>query len=92
MPPFLAQGANQGLEDALVISTLIAKVIHRNLLSEEEAIADIFHTYESLRRPLMEKVQQATLDRTSYHQGEQLTAYQQQVYCRDFQQLKASLL
>jgi len=92
MPPFLAQGANQGLEDALVISTLIARLINSNLLSQEDAIADIFHTYESLRRPLMEKVQQATLDRTSYYQGEQLTTYQQQVYNRDFHQLKASFV
>ncbi|NEP14823.1 MAG: FAD-dependent monooxygenase [Symploca sp. SIO2C1] len=92
MPPFLAQGANQGLEDALVISTLIAKVIKKNQLSDEKAIADIFDTYQSLRRPLMEKVQQATLNRSYYNQGEKLAEYQQQVYCRDFQQLRASLI
>jgi len=92
MPPFMAQGANQGLEDALVISTLIAKVINNEQLSNEKAIADIFDTYQSLRRPLMEKVQQATLNRTPYNQKEKLSEYQQQIYCRDFQQLKASLI
>ena len=91
MPPFMAQGANQGLEDALVISTLIANLIKNNQLFNEEAIADIFNTYESLRRPLMEKIQQATLNRTPYSQQKKLTEYQQQVYCRDFNQLRESL-
>ncbi|NET61778.1 MAG: FAD-dependent monooxygenase [Symploca sp. SIO2E6] len=92
MPTFLAQGANQGLEDALVLSTLIAKIIKGNQLANEEAIADIFQTYQSVRRPIMAKVQQATLNRTFYNQGNPLAAYKQQIYCRDFQELKASLI
>ncbi|NEP14819.1 MAG: hypothetical protein F6K14_32425 [Symploca sp. SIO2C1] len=53
-------------------------------LSKEKAIADIFDAYQSLCHPFIEKVQQATLKRSHYHQGEKLAEYQQQVYCRDF--------
>ena len=69
MPPFLAQGANQGLEDAAVIATAIAKLIRDHGWEQDSAmaegqlgaIANAFHQYEHLRKPFMEKVQSATM-------------------------------
>ncbi|NEQ09618.1 MAG: FAD-dependent monooxygenase [Moorea sp. SIO4E2] len=87
MPPFMAQGANQGLEDALVVATLIANIVHKNNLDNIQAIANAFLNYESLRRPLMEKIQQATLTRIPYNNKQAWQDYQQLVYCRNFDQL-----
>ncbi|NEP52791.1 MAG: FAD-dependent monooxygenase, partial [Moorea sp. SIO3C2] len=42
---------------------------------------------ESLRRPLMEKIQQATLTRIPYNNKQAWHDYQQLVYCRNFDQL-----
>jgi 2-polyprenyl-6-methoxyphenol hydroxylase-like FAD-dependent oxidoreductase len=39
MPPFAAQGANQGLEDAVVIATLIIKIIAEQGLDNPEIIS-----------------------------------------------------
>ncbi|NEO64708.1 MAG: FAD-dependent monooxygenase [Moorea sp. SIO4G2] len=87
MPPFMAQGANQGLEDALVVATLIANIVQNNNLDNIQAIANAFLNYESLRRPLMEKIQQATLIRIAYSNKQAWHDYQQLVYCRNFDQL-----
>lgn len=57
MPPFMAQGANQGLEDAAVVSTYIVQLIQDNGLDDRTAIANAFHQYENIRRPLIEQVQ-----------------------------------
>lgn len=62
MPPFMAQGANQGFEDAAVIVTFIANLIQENGLNQENEIANIFKKYERLRRPFIEKVQSATMN------------------------------
>lgn len=64
MPPFLGQGANQGLEDAAVIVTSIAKLVQDNHLNQPTEIAKVFKQYETLRKPFMEKVQSVTM--TSY--------------------------
>ncbi|NEO47808.1 MAG: FAD-dependent monooxygenase [Moorea sp. SIO4A3] len=87
MPPFMAQGANQGLEDALVVATMIANIVQKNNLDNIQAIANAFLNYESLRRPLMEKIQQATLNRIPYNNKQAWQDYQQLVYCRNFDQL-----
>ncbi|WP_424097252.1 FAD-dependent oxidoreductase [Moorena producens] len=87
MPPFMAQGANQGLEDALVVATLIANIVQQNNLDNIQAIANACLNYESLRRPLMEKIQQATLTRIPYSNKQEWQNYQQLVYCRNFDQL-----
>ncbi|NEO74029.1 MAG: FAD-dependent monooxygenase [Moorea sp. SIO3H5] len=87
MPPFMAQGANQGLEDALVVATMIANIVQKNNLDNIQAIANAFLNYESLRRPLMEKIQQATLIRIPYSNKQAWHDYQQLVYCRNFDQL-----
>lgn len=62
MPPFMAQGANQGFEDAAVIVTLIAKLIQGNGLDEESEIANIFEKYEQIRRSFAGQVQTATMN------------------------------
>ncbi|AOW98948.1 hypothetical protein BJP34_05335 [Moorena producens PAL-8-15-08-1] len=87
MPPFMAQGANQGLEDALVVATFIANIVQKNNLDNIQAIANACLNYESLRRPLMEKIQQATLNRIPYSNKQAWHDYQQLVYCRNFDQL-----
>ncbi|UJB69523.1 FAD-dependent monooxygenase [Acaryochloris sp. 'Moss Beach'] len=61
MPPFMAQGANQGLEDAAVVGTYMAQLIQDDGLDDMTAIENAFHQYEQIRRPLMEKVQSATM-------------------------------
>lgn len=70
MPPFMAQGANQGLEDAAVIGTYIAQLIQNNGLDDQVAIANAFHQYEKIRRPLMEKVQSGTMNCNRWSQAQ----------------------
>lgn len=68
MPPFAAQGANQGLEDAAVIATAIANIINNNALDDQAAIDQQFRKYELIRRPLVEKVQEATMQNSNWSQ------------------------
>jgi 2-polyprenyl-6-methoxyphenol hydroxylase-like FAD-dependent oxidoreductase len=92
MPPFIAQGANQGLEDALAVTTLIAKIAQENNWDDIQAITQAFEKYEQLRRPLMVRIQQATLKRVSYSSEKERQEYNQQVYCRNFDQVIEALL
>ena len=92
MPPFMAQGANQGLEDALAVATLIAKIAEGNNWDDTSAIARSFEKYEQLRRPLMIRVQQATLKRIPYNAEKERQEYNQQLYCRNFDQVIEALL
>jgi 2-polyprenyl-6-methoxyphenol hydroxylase-like FAD-dependent oxidoreductase len=92
MPPFIAQGANQGLEDALAVTTLIAKIAQENNWHDIQAITQAFEKYEQLRRPLMVRIQQATLKRVSYSSEKERQEYNQQVYCRNFDQVIEALL
>jgi 2-polyprenyl-6-methoxyphenol hydroxylase-like FAD-dependent oxidoreductase len=87
MPPFMAQGANQGLEDALVVATLIAKIAKDNHWDNRQAIDTAFQKYESLRRPLMAYVQQATLKRLPYSSDVDWQNYSQTLYKRNFSQI-----
>ena len=61
MPPFMAQGANQGFEDAMIVTTLITNIAKENNWDNKQAIASAFEKYERLRRPFMEYIQEATL-------------------------------
>ncbi|MEH1970596.1 FAD-dependent oxidoreductase [Nostoc sp.] len=92
MPPFMAQGANQGLEDALAVATLIAKIAEENNWDDTQAIAKAFEKYECLRRPLIAYIQQATLERSPYSSDKQWQEYNQQVYRRNFAQFIEALL
>ncbi len=92
MPPFIAQGANQGLEDALAVATLIGKIAGDNKWDDTQAIAQAFEKYEQFRRPFMVRIQQATLKRVSYRAEKERQEYNQQVYCRNFDQVIEALL
>ncbi|MDJ0741782.1 MAG: NAD(P)/FAD-dependent oxidoreductase [Xenococcaceae cyanobacterium MO_167.B27] len=90
MPPFAAQGANQGFEDAALISTLIANLVNNNALDDEKAISLAFTKYETIRRPFMGKIQSATMKNHSWSE-EEWENYVDMVYRRDLQQLIAKL-
>ncbi|MCL6751544.1 FAD-dependent monooxygenase, partial [Nostoc sp. CCCryo 231-06] len=91
MPPFLAQGANQGFEDALIVTTLITKIAQENNWDNLEAIAKAFEKYEHLRRPLIAYVQEATLKRSPHSSDKELQEFNQQVYRRNFDQIIEAL-
>ncbi|MEN9517457.1 MAG: hypothetical protein RLZZ381_45 [Cyanobacteriota bacterium] len=82
MPPFAAQGANQGLADAAVIGTAIANIIQHNDLDNLEIINQQFSKYEQLRRPSVEKVQEATMYNHSWSQ-EQWEEYSDTIHRPD---------
>ncbi|AFZ23854.1 2-polyprenyl-6-methoxyphenol hydroxylase-like oxidoreductase [Cylindrospermum stagnale PCC 7417] len=84
MPPFMAQGANQGLEDALAIVTLIANIAENDQWDNQEAIATAFEKYEHIRRPMMAYIQQATLTRFAQLSDKEWQEYNQRVYGRNF--------
>ncbi len=88
MPPFAAQGANQGLEDALTIVELINKLAVSDKLNNDNAIQQAFEKYENIRRPLMEYVQKITMTGLNYSSNqEELDKYNQQIFARDFEQV-----
>ena len=91
MPPFAAQGANQGFEDAAVISTLITKIIGNKALDDEKMIVNEFSKYEQIRRPFMMKIQEATMKNHVWLQQE-WDNYSDMVYSRDLQQLISNLV
>ncbi|WP_404824242.1 FAD-dependent oxidoreductase [Nostoc flagelliforme] len=91
MPPFMAQGANQGFEDALIVTTLIAKIAEENNWDDLQAIAKAFEKYECLRRPLIAYVQEATLKRSPHSSDKEWQEYGQQVYRRNFDQVIKAL-
>ncbi|MGF1490327.1 MAG: FAD-dependent oxidoreductase [Prochloraceae cyanobacterium] len=80
MPPFMAQGANQGLEDAAVITDLISNF---NNWENTEAIERAFLSYEKLRRPLINLVQETTIKQYISLSKQELQQYSQQVYGRN---------
>jgi len=92
MPPFMAQGANQGLEDAAAIATLVAKIGKQNQWDDRAAIEAAFSKYEGLRRPLMTRIQEATLTREPYSSEQELQEYEGQVYRRNIDEIMQTLL
>jgi len=90
MPPFMGQGANQGLEDAMVITTLITNIAKKNNW-DDHAIASAFEKYERLRRPWIEYIQQATLTQFPNSSDQARQEYNQKVFTRDFDQIIAEL-
>jgi 2-polyprenyl-6-methoxyphenol hydroxylase-like FAD-dependent oxidoreductase len=82
MPPFAAQGVNQGLADAAIIATAIANIIQHNDLDNLEIIHQQFSKYEQLRRPSIEKVQEATMHNHNWSQ-EQWEEYSDAIYRHD---------
>ncbi len=92
MPPFMAQGANQGFEDALVIATLIAKIAESNTWDDIPNLTKAFEKYEHLRRPVMAYVQQVTLKRFPYSSDRDWQDYGKQIYSRNFDQMLEALM
>ena len=82
MPPFMAQGANQGFEDAAAVTAAIAHIHQQQQWDNPAAIAAIFQQYERQRRPLVARIQQATLSQTALWSETEWQTYSQQVYGR----------
>jgi 2-polyprenyl-6-methoxyphenol hydroxylase-like FAD-dependent oxidoreductase len=82
MPPFSAQGANQGLEDAAYLVKAIATLVKHDQLDDLGAITEKFQAYENHRRPFMELMQTAALENHRWTET-QWEIYGQQVYGRD---------
>ena len=84
MPPFAAQGVNQGFEDALAIVELINIATLDNI----KAIQEAFNKYENLRRPLMEYVQKITMTGLDYSSDkEELDNYNQHIFGRNLEKM-----
>ncbi|BAY09250.1 FAD-dependent oxidoreductase [Calothrix sp. NIES-2098] len=92
MPPFMAQGANQGFEDAMVITTLITNIAQANHWDNKQAIASAFKKYEQLRRPFMEYIQQATLTQFPNSSNQAWQEYNKTLYTRNFEQIIVELV
>lgn len=90
MPPFIAQGANQGLEDAFAIATLIAKLRFGQDWDNTQAIESALENYEQLRRPFMAYIQKVTLE-NFVRSAEEHLEYEKQVYHRNFDQVLEAL-
>lgn len=86
MPPFMAQGANQGLEDAAALTAAIASIAKHQKWQDDAAIAAAFRQYECLRRPLLTRIQQATLAKATSWLSMDWEDYSQLVYGRDIVQ------
>ena len=91
MPPFMAQGVNQGFEDALAIATLIANIAEKDSWDKAQIITKAFEKYEHFRRPLMAYIQKATLTRFPHSSDRALQEYNQRVYARDLDQSSVRL-
>ncbi|ELR96545.1 NAD(P)/FAD-dependent oxidoreductase [Gloeocapsa sp. PCC 73106] len=85
MPPFTAQGANQGLEDAALIGTILSKIIKNNDLDNLAAITQSFNQYEELRRPFMVKVQTGTMENHRWEK-QKWESFLNEVYGRDIEE------
>ena len=81
MPPFSAQGANQGFEDAAYLVQAIATLVKQQQLDDLAAIKQQFQAYETDRRPFMVMMQKATLENHRWTETE-WEIYSQQVYGR----------
>lgn len=83
MPPFIAQGTNQGFEDALMIVKQLNHLIKSHDLEQQEKITQAFQEYEKERRPFISQIQSATMKSHLWNQQE-WTRYGEQVYNREF--------
>ncbi|NEQ35821.1 MAG: FAD-dependent monooxygenase [Okeania sp. SIO3I5] len=88
MPPFIGQGANQGLEDAAAIATLVAEISNQNQWDDVRAIEAAFSKYEALRRPFVTYIQEETLiGKPFFSSDEKLRKYNQRVLSRNIEEI-----
>ncbi len=92
MPPFIGQGANQGLEDAAAIATLVAEINKQNQWDDMTAIEAAFNKYEALRRPFVTYIQEETLIGRPFSSDEKLQKYNQKVLSRNIGEIMQTLL
>lgn len=83
MPPFIAQGTNQGFEDALILVKKLNYLLTNNHLEQDATISQAFQDYEKERRPLINEIQSATMKRHLWTQAE-WSQYIEHIYRRDF--------
>ena len=79
MPPFLAQGANQGLEDAATIASALASLERW----DDAAIAQAFCQAEQFRRPWVDWVQRMAFQHVAFRSATEREQYCQTVFGRD---------
>ena len=70
MPPFIAQGTNQGFEDVAQLAPAIAQLINQGQLDNPDAVQAVFNQYEQVRKPRMAQVQKATLESDDWDQNQ----------------------
>jgi 2-polyprenyl-6-methoxyphenol hydroxylase-like FAD-dependent oxidoreductase len=83
MPPFMAQGVNQGFEDAVTIAQLIADLDLPTNWNNETLITEAFRQYDQFRRPIVNRVQDAVLAKTILWSEETWQDYYQTIYGRN---------
>jgi 2-polyprenyl-6-methoxyphenol hydroxylase-like FAD-dependent oxidoreductase len=83
MPPFMAQGVNQGFEDAVTIAQLIVDLDVPTNWNNETLITEAFRQYEQFRRPIVNRVQDAVLAKTILWSEEAWQDYYQTIYGRN---------
>lgn len=83
MPPFIAQGVNQGFEDVAVLVTFIERLIKEHGLDNELEIGRIFANYGQLRRSFVQQIQAAVMDNTQWSQ-QQWDEFNTVVYGREY--------
>jgi 2-polyprenyl-6-methoxyphenol hydroxylase-like FAD-dependent oxidoreductase len=79
MPPFLAQGTNQGFEDAATIATALAALERW----DDGAIAQAFRQVEQFRRPWVDWIQRMAFRHVAFRSATERERYCQTVFGRD---------
>lgn len=83
MPPFIAQGVNQGFEDIAVLVTLIDRLIKEHDLDDEHEIAEVFSNYGQLRRSFVQEIQSAAMKNNQWTQ-QQWDEFNTVIYSREY--------
>ncbi len=91
MPPVAGQGANQGMEDAAAIATLVSEINKQNQWDDTAAIEAAFNRYESLRRPIIEIAQKGSLGIRAFS-SEWHHQFAEEIYGRNIAEMMQTLL
>lgn len=86
MLPFVAQGTNQGFEDAAIVTTSIKRIVENHALDNPKIITQELNKYEAIRRPFMTQIQAATLNNMQWSKLE-WDQYQTTVYGRNIEEI-----